>query len=67
MRGILIGVGDDMQNAAKTFLQDTTKLVLDGVIKSRETKYHGVKEAGKALADVHHGQSFGKAVIVIDE
>lgn len=67
MRGLIIGVGDEMQNAGKTFLQDATKLVLDGVIKSRETKYNELKEAGKALADVHRGKSFGKAVVVIDE
>ena len=38
-----------------------------GKIKVREHRYHGLKEAGKALADVHVGANTGKAVIVVTE
>ena len=64
MHGIVVGAGPVMQSAAKGFLENATKLVIEGKIKSRENRYDGLREAGRALAEVHTGQSLGKPVII---
>ncbi|TCD66315.1 hypothetical protein EIP91_001561 [Steccherinum ochraceum] len=67
MFGFIVGLGDVQQKALVNFRPDTTKLVLDGVIKIREKKYEELKAAGQALADVHRGQSLGKPVVIVAE
>ena len=42
-------------------------MVRQGKLTSREYRYHGLKEAAKALADLSTGANTGKAVIVISE
>jgi len=49
------------------FYDEIVPLVLQGKITSREHRYNGLQEAGKALADVHLGVNIGKAVIVVAE
>lgn len=65
MHGFVNGFGDVMTKAVEGFMEEATKLVLDGRIKNREMKYAGVKEAGQALADHHVGKNFGKSVIIV--
>ncbi|TCD60757.1 hypothetical protein EIP91_009550 [Steccherinum ochraceum] len=66
MRGIQVGFGDDMIKAQEGFQEEATKLVLEGKIKNNETRYHGIKEAGNALADIHRIQTLGKTVIIVE-
>ncbi|TCD60756.1 hypothetical protein EIP91_009549 [Steccherinum ochraceum] len=66
MQGIQVGLGDTMNKALEGFQEAATKLVLDGKLKNTETRYHGIKEAGNALADIHRIQTLGKTVIVVD-
>lgn len=49
------------------FHKEIIPLVLQGKITSREHRYYGLNEAGRALADLHHGHNTGKAVIVVSE
>lgn len=49
------------------FFDEVVPLVVQGKITSREHRYQGLKEAGKALADIHRGANTGKAVIVVAE
>ncbi|TCD66317.1 hypothetical protein EIP91_001563 [Steccherinum ochraceum] len=67
MFGFIVGLGEVQEKALINFKPETTKLVLDGVIKVRETKYEGLTKAGEALAEVHHGQSLGKPVVIVAE
>lgn len=67
MQGFVVGFGDVMQKGAVGFIEETTKLVLEGKIKNRETKYYGIKESDKALADLHHGQVLGKPVVIVTD
>lgn len=67
MQGLVVGFGEAMQKGAIGFNEVGTKLVVEGKVKNRESRYIGLKEAGKALADVHTGQTFGKAVVIVAE
>ncbi|THH29040.1 hypothetical protein EUX98_g5140 [Antrodiella citrinella] len=67
MHGLVIGIGEAMQTAAVPFLEEATKLVLDGTIKTREWRFEGLQQAGQALADVHFGQQIGKPIIIVAE
>ncbi|TCD60768.1 hypothetical protein EIP91_009537 [Steccherinum ochraceum] len=67
MHGSIVGLGDVMIKALEGFEEEATKLVLEGKIKNNETRYHGIKQAGHALADIHLGKTLGKTVIVVAE
>ncbi|GJE93493.1 NADP-dependent oxidoreductase [Phanerochaete sordida] len=66
MRGILVYKGESAAVAPR-FYDEVVPLVLQGKITSREHRYQGLQQAGKALADVHRGANTGKAVIVVAE
>ena len=65
MHGIQVGFGPIMTKAQEGFEEAAAKLVLEGKIKNKETRYNGIKEAGHALADVHLGKTLGKTVIIV--
>ncbi|TCD61329.1 hypothetical protein EIP91_008590 [Steccherinum ochraceum] len=67
MFGLIVGFGEVMKKAAETHIEDATKLILAAKIKSRETRYRGLQEAGRALADIHRGLCTGKPVIIVAE
>ena len=63
--GFLYGFGDAAQAALGTFDADIMPLVAAGKITSREQRYEGLKEAERALAELHSGKNVGKSVIVV--
>ena len=67
MHGFVVRFGERMMEALDGFAEEGTRLVLEGKIKNIEHRYNGLKEAGQALADVHSGANFGKAVIIVAE
>lgn len=67
MNGFIIGFGDRIKKAKEGFVEVGTKLLLEGKIKNIEQRYVGLKTAGQALADVHLGMNYGKAVIIVSE
>ena len=46
-------------------MEEVVPLIQQGKIRVREHRYEGLREAGKALADVHIGANTGKAVVVV--
>ena len=66
MRGLLAYRGEAAV-VVPCFYDGIVPLVLQGKITSREHRYHGLCEAGVALADVIRGANTGKAVIVVAE
>ena len=66
MRGFLAYQGESA-SVVPRFYNEVVPLVLQGKITSREHRYHGLREAGRALADVHRGANVGKAVILVAE
>ncbi|EKM57160.1 uncharacterized protein PHACADRAFT_208298 [Phanerochaete carnosa HHB-10118-sp] len=64
VHGFIVNKGESAVAASK-FREEVVPLVLQGKITSREHRYHGLPEAGKALADVHTGANSGKAVVVV--
>ncbi|EKM57042.1 uncharacterized protein PHACADRAFT_254567 [Phanerochaete carnosa HHB-10118-sp] len=63
IHGFTVGTGPSAAALPK-FYEAVTPLVLQGKITNREHRF-SLKEAGAALASVHHGTNIGKAVIVI--
>lgn len=49
------------------FLTQVPPLVLEGKIKPSEQRYVGLEKGEQALADVHTGTNFGKAVVVVSD
>jgi NADPH-dependent curcumin reductase CurA len=66
VRGFVIGSGESAKMLDK-FDSEVIPLVKEGKINSREHRYLGLREAGKALADVHLGKNTSKAVIVVSD
>ncbi|GJE93492.1 NADP-dependent oxidoreductase [Phanerochaete sordida] len=66
VHGFVVATGESAA-AAPHFFEDVVPLVRAGKIRSREHRYVGLREAGRALADVHTGANTGKAVIVVSE
>lgn len=66
MRGFTVYHGESAVVVPK-FYEEVVPLVVQGKITSREHRYKGLEESGKALADVHVGGNVGKPVIVVAE
>ena len=55
-----------VREALGNFMNEVVPLILDGKITILEQPY-SLKDAGKALADLHTGVSVGKPVIIVAE
>ena len=64
VEGFLIGHGKS-GHVLDHFMEEVVPLIQQGKIRVREHRYEGLREAGKALADVHIGANTGKAVVVV--
>jgi len=56
-----------MEQYLMQFLVEVPTLVLDGKIKPSEQRYLGLNKAEQALIDVHTGDNFGKAVVIVSD
>ncbi len=65
VHGFLFGFGDAAQQAIGKFDKEIPSLVSEGKITIREHKFEGLKNAEKALLDVHLGKNVGKAVVIV--
>ena len=65
VRGILVYSGASA-SVVPQFHDEVVPLVLQGKITSREHRY-SLRDAGRALADVHTGANTGKTVVVVAE
>jgi NADPH-dependent curcumin reductase CurA len=66
VKGFIVYTGESAVVVTQVY-DEIIPLVLKGRIASREHRYTGLKEAGKALADLHTGANTGKAIIVVAE
>jgi NADPH-dependent curcumin reductase CurA len=56
-----------MEQYLMQFLVEVPTLVLDSKIKPSEQRYLGLDKAEQALIDVHTGDNFGKAVVIVSD
>jgi len=67
VRGFLFRFGAEAEAAAAEFDKEIPPLIAAGKITIHEDRFHGLKEAERALESVHSGKNFGKAVIIVGE
>ena len=66
MKGFIVYTGETA-HLCGGFHAEAVPLALAGKITSREHRYAGLREAPRALADLHHGRNTGKAVVVVHD